>query len=217
MRSIATVLTIIGLTAFLPFKAHAYGTYEAPSTYSAPQWAYGQRQRPFTGYEPYRHRRHAHTYQQRRQARYGRPSNHLAVQMLGYGLSRMLEYTIRHPATRQGQVVSHPSGCPSRAFCGCGVSVRVFGHSVRDLWLARNWHRFPSAAPAAGMVVIFGNHHVAYIESYHGNGLATLYDPNSGGHATRVHMRSIVGLRVVDPHGGYGWNRRQHSHYARAW
>ena len=48
------------LLAFLPFAtpAHAYGTIDIPSAYSAPQWDSWQRQRPYTGYE-HRHRHHA--------------------------------------------------------------------------------------------------------------------------------------------------------------
>ena len=95
-------------------------------------------------------------------------------------------------------VVSHPSGCPGRAFCGCGVSVSVFGRPVRDLYLARNWYRFPRTYPAAGMVAVRG-HHVMKILAYDGNGNATVYDPNSGGHRTRVHTRSLAGFTVVNP------------------
>ena len=99
-----------------------------------------------------------------------------------------------------GQIVAHPAGCPYTAFCGCGVSVRVFGHPVRDLFLARNWFRYPRAAPAAGRVAIFrGGGHVAYIESIEGDGTALLYDPNSGGHLTRLHRVSIAGIPVVAP------------------
>ena len=98
------------------------------------------------------------------------------------------------------QIVSHPSGCPSRAFCGCGVSVKVFGHPVRNLFLASNWFRFPRTAPSAGMVAV-RNHHVMYIMALDGNGNATVYDPNSGGHQSRIHIRSLAGYRIVNPHG----------------
>lgn len=114
------------------------------------------------------------------------------VAALGFGLAQMLHASI----------VAHPAGCPARAFCGCGVSVRAFGHPVRDLYLAANWYRFPRAMAAAGNVAIFGRHHVAYIESVNGDGTATLYDPNSGGGATRVHTRSIAGATIVRPSGG---------------
>lgn len=98
------------------------------------------------------------------------------------------------------RIVSHPAGCPGRAFCGCGVSVKVFGHPVRDLFLASNWRKFPSAYPSAGMVA-WRNHHVMYIESMDANGNAVVYDPNSGGHQTRVHTRSLAGYHIVNPNG----------------
>lgn len=104
-------------------------------------------------------------------------------------------------ATYSGQVVSHPEGCPHSAFCGCGTSVKVFGHPVRDLYLASNWLRFPRAEPAAGMVAV-RNHHVFYIEQVLGEGMVMAWDPNSGGHQTRLHQRSLAGFRVVNPHGG---------------
>lgn len=109
----------------------------------------------------------------------------------------------RHHHTRQlesSQIVSHPHGCPLRAFCGCGVAVKVFGRPIRELFLAANWFKFPRAHPAPGMVAV-RNHHVMYIVAYDGNGNATVYDPNSGGHKTRVHSRSLAGYRIVNPNG----------------
>lgn len=100
----------------------------------------------------------------------------------------------------RGRIVAHPAGCPRRAFCGCGVSVRVFGRPVRDLFLAANWYRFPRAHPAPGMVAV-RRHHVMAILSLDANGNAVVYDPNSGGHATRVHTRSLRGYTVVNPRG----------------
>lgn len=98
-------------------------------------------------------------------------------------------------------VVAHPAGCPATLFCGCGVSVRVFGHPVRDLYLVVNWYRFPRASAAPGRVAIFGRYHVAYIERTYGDGTALLYDPNSGGGLTRLHRHSLSGLTIVDPRG----------------
>lgn len=98
------------------------------------------------------------------------------------------------------QIVAHPAGCPRTRFCGCGVSVRVFGRPVRDLYLAANWRRFPSAHAAAGMVA-WRHGHVFYIEQSYGDGTVLAYDPNSGRHLTRVHRRSLAGYRVVDPRG----------------
>lgn len=120
--------------------------------------------------------------------------------------SGSIQRTTRHArvtdASGNGaQIVSHPEGCPRRAFCGCGVSVKVFGKPVRDLFLAANWLRkFPRAAPGAGMVAARPGH-VFYIISYNGDGTALAYDPNSGGRKTRIHVRSLAGYRVVNPHG----------------
>lgn len=106
---------------------------------------------------------------------------------LGAGLAHML-----------GSIKPHPSGCPRTAFCGCGVSERVYGHPVRELWLAANWFRFPRAAPAPGTVAV-RRHHVFYIERVEGDGRVIAYDPNSGGHLTRVHEVSLAGYVVVRP------------------
>jgi hypothetical protein len=98
-------------------------------------------------------------------------------------------------------VIAHPAGCPSRAFCGCGAAVRVFGHSVRELWLAANWFKFPRTAPAVGMVAV-RRHHVFVLEQSLGGDTWLAYDANSGGHATRLHARSIAGYQIVNPHAG---------------
>lgn len=97
-----------------------------------------------------------------------------------------------------GQVVSHPHGCPSRAFCGCGAAVRVFGHARRDLWLAASWLRFPRATPAPGMVAARRGH-VFVLESHISGSTWLAFDANSGRHATRIHPRSISGYVIVNP------------------
>jgi hypothetical protein len=97
------------------------------------------------------------------------------------------------------EVVSHPEGCPRSAFCGCGAAVHVFGHSVRELWLAANWFKFPRAAPAPGMAAV-RRHHVMVLEADLGGGVWQVFDANSGNHLTRVHARSLAGYIVVNPH-----------------
>lgn len=97
--------------------------------------------------------------------------------------------------------LAHPAGCPSTAFCGCGASIEVFGHSVRDLWLAANWFRFPRAEPAPGMVAV-RSHHVMVIRSVVGPGTAVVFDANSGHHRTQVHTVSLAGYSIRNPHGG---------------
>lgn len=124
---------------------------------------------------------------------------------------RKMRVSARHPASIavpipkprphiETQVVSHPEGCPRRLFCGCGAAVRIFGKPVRELWLAANWFRYPRSAPAPGMVAV-RRHHVFVLEEDLGQGRWLAYDANSGGHATRVHARSIAGYTIVNPHG----------------
>ena len=99
-----------------------------------------------------------------------------------------------------GNVVSHPSGCPRRAFCGCGASVRIFGQPVRDLFLARNWFKFPRTSPAPGMVAV-RRHHVFVLEHSIDDGKWMVYDANSGRRQTRIHVRSLRGYAIVNPRG----------------
>lgn len=98
-------------------------------------------------------------------------------------------------------IIAHPPGCPGRAFCGCGASVRIFGHPVRSLFLASNWGRFPSASPAPGMAA-YRSGHVFVIEQVNSDGTVLATDYNSGGHMSRRHTVSLRGYRVVNPHGG---------------
>lgn len=111
------------------------------------------------------------------------------------------KFGVASRATRAAgaQMVGHPAGCPARAFCGCGAAVRVFGHSVRSLWLAAAWLRFPRAAPGSGMVAARRGH-VFVLESHVSGSTWIVYDANSGGGGTRIHARSIAGYSIVNPH-----------------
>lgn len=100
--------------------------------------------------------------------------------------------------TAKAQIVSHPQGCPARLFCGCGVSVKVYGKPVRNLYLARNWLKFPRTKAAPGMVAARSGH-VFYILKVLKKGRVLAYDPNSGGRKTRIHVRSLRGFTVVRP------------------
>lgn len=113
--------------------------------------------------------------------------------------ARSIRVTMRRARRADATIVAHPAGCPRAAFCGCGAAVRVFGHSVRELWLAANWFKFPRTSPAPGAVAV-RRHHVMVLEADLGGGVWTVYDANSGGHATRIHARSIAGYVIVDPH-----------------
>lgn len=108
--------------------------------------------------------------------------------------------TARSFLDRGAQILPHPPGCPRRAFCGCGAAVEVFGRPIRSLWLAANWLRFPRASPAPGMVAARRGH-VFVIRQVLGGGRVLAFDANSGGRKTRLHIRSLAGFVVVDPHG----------------
>jgi hypothetical protein len=100
----------------------------------------------------------------------------------------------------RGRVVGgRPAGCP-RSFCGCGASIRVFGHIVPGLNLAANWLRFPRTSPAPGMVAARRGH-VFVLEQHVEGDTWMAYDANSGGRATRIHARSLRGYTVVNPRG----------------
>ena len=102
-------------------------------------------------------------------------------------------------AVAGAQIVSgRPSGCP-RSFCGCGAALRVFGRIVPELNLAANWLRFPRTSPAPGMVAA-RHGHVFVLEQHVDGDTWMAYDANSGGHATRIHARSLRGYSVVNPH-----------------
>jgi hypothetical protein len=101
-------------------------------------------------------------------------------------------------AAPDSRVVEHPSGCPQRAFCGCGAAVRVFGSPIKNLWAAAAWYKFPRSSPAPGTVAV-RPHHVMVLEADLGGGVWQVYDANSGRHATRVHAKSIRGYTIVSP------------------
>ena len=105
----------------------------------------------------------------------------------------------RQTVLSDATMLPHPSGCPRVAFCACGASVRVFGKSIRSLWPARAWYRFPRTSPASGMVAVRA-HHVFVLESQVGGSEWLISDYNSGGHQSRRHVRSIAGYTIVNPH-----------------
>lgn len=102
--------------------------------------------------------------------------------------------------TAVAEIQPHPFPCPRVAFCGCGASVKVFGKPVRELYLARNWYRFPRSQPAPGTVAV-RRHHVFVLQHHIAGDVWMVYDANSGRRQTRVHHRSIAGWAIVNPHG----------------
>jgi len=50
-------------------------------------------------------------------------------------------------------------------------------------------------------MVAVRRHHVFVIREVRSPGVVLAYDANSGGRKTRLHMRSLSGYVVVNPHG----------------
>lgn len=93
-----------------------------------------------------------------------------------------------------------PPGCP-RKFCGCEASLYLFGKIRPELNLAANWIRkFPRTSPAPRMAAARPGH-VFVLLSHVGGNEWLVRDGNSGGGKTRIHVRSIAGYVVVNPHG----------------
>lgn len=105
------------------------------------------------------------------------------------------------PTLTYAEVLPHPKGCPARAFCGCGASVHLFGRPIRELYLARNWLKFPRAEPGHNMVAARRGHVFVLKEHLKGD-VWRVYDANSGRRQTRMHARSIRGFAIVNPMAG---------------
>ncbi len=117
--------------------------------------------------------------------------------------TRMARRATGKPAGRRSRppnvsLIPHPPGCPARAFCACGASVKVFGKSVRSLWPSSAWLRFPRSSPGH-MRVAVRRGHVFVIDYMVDGSTAMAWDYNSGRRLSRYHPRSIVGYRIVDP------------------
>jgi hypothetical protein len=109
----------------------------------------------------------------------------------------------RVEVSRQAQIIGgRPAGCP-RQFCGCAASIKLFGKIRADLNLASNWLRkFPRTSPAPMMAAARRGHVMVLLEHVGGDRWLT-YDGNSGKGLTRIHIRSIRGFAVVNPHGSF--------------
>ena len=101
--------------------------------------------------------------------------------------------------TARAEVIGgRPAGCPHR-YCGCASAAYIGLPNSDGRWnLARKWLAFPRAAPGPGMAVVRGGHVAIIIGG--GPGAWQLYDPNSGGGRTRIHVRPLFGA-VVNPRG----------------
>lgn len=84
-------------------------------------------------------------------------------------------------------------------FCGCALSVKLFGKVIPDLMLADNWRRrFPATRPEPGMVAARSGHVFQLVRHVSGDRWV-VWDANSGGGLTRIHERRIAGYSIVNP------------------
>lgn len=100
--------------------------------------------------------------------------------------------------------------------CGCTAESKIFGTTEHvlngvNLWLAREWHRFPLGAPEAGNAAIWGNYHVEAIVANNGDGTITTDGPYG---QRRVRISSVS---IVNPRGGlhYAINTRYRAFHTR--
>lgn len=111
----------------------------------------------------------------------------------------VLVISLLTPFAANAQIIGGPpAGCPRVAFCGCAVAKKVFGEAKRELWQAARWFQFARANPAPHMVGV-RRHHVLYLLEHVHGAQWVVYDPNSGHHQTRVHVRDISGFSIRDP------------------
>lgn len=100
----------------------------------------------------------------------------------------------RGPTTIVG---GRPPGCPG-LFCGCALSLKIFGKIIPRLNLAGNWLSFPRTSPVPGAVAANRRHVFQLLSHVEGN-IWQVWDANSGGRLTRIHNRSIAGYTTVMP------------------
>ena len=152
---------------------------------------------PTTQSGKYRGRRSSRSVRIERGQEYVRPSLPADNLITRETYERSNRGTVRYHAS---QVIGgRPAGCPTR-FCGCGLSLEIFGKIRPELNLAWNWVKyFPRTSPAPGMAAARRGHVMGLLS--HVSGYDWLvYDANSGGGLTRRHVRSIRGYVVVNPH-----------------
>lgn len=78
--------------------------------------------------------------------------------------------------------------------CGCFASELIFGHTIRSLWTAASWYKFPRTEPHAGDAAV-RPHHVVLVVANNGDGTVTVHD------SWGTHRQSVHGWTFVDPHG----------------
>ncbi len=105
-----------------------------------------------------------------------------------YAAQSTKRYINVHSETLAGR----PAVCPPRAWCGCWASIQRFGHSVRELWLARAWASAGTPATHKTANVAVFAHHVGFIKAHRGDQILLL--SGNDGHAVRERWRSARGV-----------------------
>lgn len=101
-----------------------------------------------------------------------------------------------HRSRAPGVGSGRPSGCPPRVWCGCWLSLEIFGENRRELWLAKNWLKFGKTVPRVGSIAVLGRRgggHVGVVVGFDGS------DPilKSGNHSNRVAVATYTRSRVI--------------------
>ena len=100
-------------------------------------------------------------------------------------------------AVANGEVhyLPHPPGVRRTQFCGAGAWYALTGQvvnggtwAIADYWPG-HYHGSTPVAHWPG--------HVAIIRQNYGNGTALMEDYNSGGHKSRLWVRSLAGARII--------------------
>ena len=97
------------------------------------------------------------------------------------------------PAAANG---GRPPGCPY-LWCGCWLSIELFGRNDRALWWVPNWLKFPRTDPAPGAVAIIRRGgrpgHVGVVVGFNGK------DPiiKSGNHNRRVGVATYPARTII--------------------
>jgi hypothetical protein len=147
---------------------------------------------------------HGFTQQSARHDRVGKPRAHRQVQQSRHSQRthhhRVAVRTQVNGAGRQAQILGgRPAGCPQR-YCACALAIKLFGRLRPELHLAANWLRkFPRTSPGPMMVAARSGHVMQLLEHSSGDKWK-VWDANSGKGLTRIHIRSIRGFAVVNPH-----------------
>lgn len=112
-----------------------------------------------------------------------------------YSQSHKVKSTVKRKYVKYTS--QRPTDCPL-LWCGCWLSKFIFGENKRDLWVAKNWLKFPKTTPRPGAVAVFnrkgGGGHVGVVQSLDKNGNPIV---KSGNHSNRVATATYSKSNVI--------------------